>query len=253
MAILEKNGKGFKLSFEDGKFEVFSSFSFIKEDGEAKLSFKTLSVSLDGVELEKGRYHFVGYDQKIFVLTMGNIFKILSKESDKQLIRDAFNKVDIEAKADAKKVSDELLNSDHFETRSNYNGKFTPVSRARENEFIKKAADFNEISEDDVHALLNHGKEVRYDTGFESVLRKVIVQNVMKKAWVMAEKAAKHHGKGTKKEYFAECLKMAHAGKDLVFEVFTIACDCGCRVEKSLIMSASFGTSCPDCYDRMSN
>ena len=30
-------------------------------------------------------------------------------------------------------------------------------------------------------------------------------------------------------------------------------CDCGHTVEKSLAMMASNGTSCPDCYDRMSN
>lgn len=29
-------------------------------------------------------------------------------------------------------------------------------------------------------------------------------------------------------------------------------CDCGHTVEKSLAMIASLGTSCPDCYDRMS-
>lgn len=31
-----------------------------------------------------------------------------------------------------------------------------------------------------------------------------------------------------------------------------VLCDCGHTVAKSLAMSASTGTSCPDCYDRMS-
>ena len=31
-----------------------------------------------------------------------------------------------------------------------------------------------------------------------------------------------------------------------------IRCDCGHTVASNLVMSASTGTSCPDCYDRMS-
>ncbi len=32
-----------------------------------------------------------------------------------------------------------------------------------------------------------------------------------------------------------------------------VRCDCGHSVEPALVMSASRGTSCPDCYDRMSD
>lgn len=32
-----------------------------------------------------------------------------------------------------------------------------------------------------------------------------------------------------------------------------VRCDCGHSVERVLVMSASRGTSCPDCYDRMSD
>lgn len=32
-----------------------------------------------------------------------------------------------------------------------------------------------------------------------------------------------------------------------------VECSCGCIVEKEFVMMASLGTSCPDCYDRMSN
>jgi len=31
-----------------------------------------------------------------------------------------------------------------------------------------------------------------------------------------------------------------------------VRCDCGCTVQANQVMSASLGTSCPDCYDRMS-
>ena len=33
----------------------------------------------------------------------------------------------------------------------------------------------------------------------------------------------------------------------------TVAADCGHTVEAAHLMSASMGTACPDCYDRMSN
>lgn len=32
-----------------------------------------------------------------------------------------------------------------------------------------------------------------------------------------------------------------------------VTCSCGHTVPKILVMSASLGTSCPDCYDRLSN
>jgi len=32
-----------------------------------------------------------------------------------------------------------------------------------------------------------------------------------------------------------------------------VACDCGHEVPSSQVMSASLGTSCPDCYDSMSD
>ena len=32
-----------------------------------------------------------------------------------------------------------------------------------------------------------------------------------------------------------------------------VRCSCGHKVEKHLVMSASLGSSCPDCYDRLSN
>jgi hypothetical protein len=35
-------------------------------------------------------------------------------------------------------------------------------------------------------------------------------------------------------------------------QIVEVKCDCGHTVAKSLVMSASLGTSCPDCYDRMS-
>ena len=31
-----------------------------------------------------------------------------------------------------------------------------------------------------------------------------------------------------------------------------VRCDCGCTIPRNLVMDASLGTSCPDCYDQMS-
>jgi len=31
-----------------------------------------------------------------------------------------------------------------------------------------------------------------------------------------------------------------------------VRCSCGCSVPRGLVMNASLGTSCPDCYDEMS-
>ncbi len=41
--------------------------------------------------------------------------------------------------------------------------------------------------------------------------------------------------------------------KRVVQPVQLVRCDCGHSVERALVMNASLGTSCPDCYDRMSD
>jgi len=38
-----------------------------------------------------------------------------------------------------------------------------------------------------------------------------------------------------------------------VSQVDMVRCDCGHYCERTLVMSASLGTACPECYDRMSN
>jgi len=35
-------------------------------------------------------------------------------------------------------------------------------------------------------------------------------------------------------------------------KIETVLCDCGHRVRRESVMNTSTGTSCPDCYDRMS-
>lgn len=50
-------------------------------------------------------------------------------------------------------------------------------------------------------------------------------------------------------EYYDKQLAALEAEKA---NVATVLCDCGHHVPRGLKMSASLGSSCPDCYDRMS-
>lgn len=65
----------------------------------------------------------------------------------------------------------------------------------------------------------------------------------------------------------AHCIAMALAARRLAgmavertevspwrtVEVEMVRCNCGHTVPRNLVMSASRGTACPDCYDRMSD
>ena len=47
--------------------------------------------------------------------------------------------------------------------------------------------------------------------------------------------------------------KKSAAIREAQKQVKMVMCDCGHRVPQNSVMQASMGTSCPDCYDRMSN
>ena len=53
----------------------------------------------------------------------------------------------------------------------------------------------------------------------------------------------------SKKLYDAVRAKKAAADAKIKY----IKCDCGCTIPESLVMNSSRGTSCCDCYDRMSD
>ena len=76
-----------------------------------------------------------------------------------------------------------------------------------------------------------------------------------------------HYGQFAPPEYpVAHCVTMAMAARRLAgmkveraarpgserAPVETVRCNCGHSVPRNLVMSANCGTSCPDCYDRMS-
>lgn len=51
-------------------------------------------------------------------------------------------------------------------------------------------------------------------------------------------------------DWYSNC-RIKPAPRPLV-EVEMVTCSCGCTIPRGMVMSASIGTSCPDCYDRMS-
>jgi len=52
-----------------------------------------------------------------------------------------------------------------------------------------------------------------------------------------------------------EALRVAEAAvaKPVAVQVSMVRCFCGHTVSATMVMSASMGSSCPDCYDRMSD
>ena len=87
-------------------------------------------------------------------------------------------------------------------------------------ETLAKAARFNNMTEEAVFNALGCGKSV---------------------AWCKSPNYYYDHSDGV--------MRMKPAPRS----VKMVVCDCGHSVSSSLVMSASLGTSCPDCYDRMSD
>ena len=116
--------------------------------------------------------------------------------------------------------------------RQMQNGEWTEESAERAQYFLDMAATCNQklhgkwqkITTQDAKDVLAAGNTLRYDTDWYAKLRN--------------------------KEVFAARLKDARDAKRTEENVM---CDCGHSVPKVLVMRASLGTSCPDCYDRMSD
>ena len=52
-------------------------------------------------------------------------------------------------------------------------------------------------------------------------------------------------------DWYSRCRLMPQP-VEIVEDVEWVKCDCGHTVPKSMVMNASLGTACPNCYDRMS-
>jgi len=92
----------------------------------------------------------------------------------------------------------------------------------RIDEFLDLAMKRNEKTLDEIMAMLSAGREVSFDTQWYAEIRDINAVN-KKLADVPVQP----------KPVMAKC-------------------DCGHTVAKSSVMSASLGTSCPDCYDNLS-
>ena len=86
----------------------------------------------------------------------------------------------------------------------------------RTEEFIDRCAEINNLSRDEVVAALESGKILRNDRG----------------------------------DWYSKCRAKPEQTHT---QMVTVMCDCGHRVHPDAVMRASLGTSCADCYDKMSN
>jgi hypothetical protein len=86
------------------------------------------------------------------------------------------------------------------------------------------------------------------DGYLDAVITKAIypVQTREQVVELLSTKKAIYHGS----DWYLQ-IRMKPAPRQPV-QVVEIKCDCGHTVAKNLVMNANFGTSCPDCYDRMS-
>ena len=90
----------------------------------------------------------------------------------------------------------------------------------RSEEFIKMAAEFKNKTVEEISNELEAGEKIYFDSDWYAQIR---IKPEPKKTVTPK------------------------------IEIEMIKCDCGCSVPKNCVMSASLGTSCPDCYDDMSD
>jgi predicted Zn-ribbon and HTH transcriptional regulator len=102
------------------------------------------------------------------------------------------------------------------------NGRWTDCGASGER-FLVDACRINNMTIEEACAALKGGKTLRHDS-------EDWYDNLRSYAAIERERAA----------------------RPVVVEDM-VKCDCGHTVERSQVMSASLGTSCPDCYDEMSN
>jgi hypothetical protein len=121
-------------------------------------------------------------------------------------------------------IGEQKMNASNYEISSGYVGSFgksyqtaTDQSLA---EAIESAAQFNQTTTDSIRNLLENGTSVN---------------------WCQSPNYYYDHSLGS--------IRMKRTRQS----VKMVMCDCGHEVPAGQRMSASMGTSCPDCYDRMSD
>lgn len=97
------------------------------------------------------------------------------------------------------------------------NGRWLEIAEDRRDQYLGRAARYQKTTVEAVTATLASGKTVKYGTDWYEDLRQVRVP-----------------------------VPPAPAPEKIL-------CSCGHRVAAALVMRASLGTSCLDCYDRLSD
>lgn len=98
-----------------------------------------------------------------------------------------------------------------------------PCTGCELEEKLNMAAEKNGMSREKLESLLNDGRGAAAKTGEQSP-----------------------------NYYYDHSMAMIRAANVPKKQVEMKKCDCGCTIPKMSVMSASMGSSCPDCYDRMS-
>jgi len=117
--------------------------------------------------------------------------------------------------------------SAQYEMTSGYVGSmgmiWSPVDAATANAALDQAAAFEKIERAVLETLLNDGRGLAARTG----------------------KQSPNH-------YYDHGMELIRSTNRAAPQREMVKCSCGHAVPRGQVMSASMGTSCPDCYDRMS-
>lgn len=115
------------------------------------------------------------------------------------------------------------MKPENFEITSGYCGQFgaqyETTTEKTLSDAIQKAMIFNNLPVSEIEKQLAEGKSVKYQES---------------------------------PNYFYDHSHGIIRMKKQFKPVEMVKCDCGCMCPKSLVMSASMGTSCSNCYDEMS-
>jgi hypothetical protein len=101
---------------------------------------------------------------------------------------------------------------------------WSPVDDATANTALDQAAAFEKIDRTELEKLLNDGRG-----------------------------AAAKTGKQSPNYYYDHGMEMIRSTNRTAPKIDLVKCSCGHSVPRGSVMSASMGSSCPDCYDRMSD
>jgi len=117
-------------------------------------------------------------------------------------------------------MTEKIIYETHDGFEGSYNKQFNECSEADLNAAIEAAAKLKQTTIDEIKTLLTNGHEVAYDK--------------------------------TSNYYYTHDMKRIRIRPAPRPQPIMVKCSCGHTISKTSVMNASMGSSCPDCYDRMS-